>query len=1273
MKQKLIIAIMLIMQLQVFAQLTYKTTWVANTGGTWQTFTQMYMNGVGLSKAGLVAGVTTWDEGGRGLGLYNSSDGSVKNTEWNDRWAGTCVGINLNFVYTAVGDYIAKRPISNTKSIAKSIKIPNVPDYTCEPIAFSSDGFTTDYNRKKMGITGASANEAFVVVAVYVLNKVFVYDTNLTLLREINIDRPFYGTADDNGNVWVIQGADADNVCKIVEFNTSGVATGKEINGLSDPRSLQVNASGQLVVGDNGANQQVFFYDITAAPSLVKTFGQKGGITAGIPGEVKPDKFNGIVYAGTDSLNNLFVITNREGAIIRKFNPDGVQQWQKYGLAFVDMADADPRNENHIYSSEEKYVMDYSKQNGEEQTYFACILNADKYPEDARINQSLDGGVWIRYINGKKFMFVGNMYRDFIFIYRFNSETDGEIAIPCGAIARSFIQDITEWPAYQPKVGSFIWRDLNGNGKFDQNEYQSVPYQISMANVDDVGNIYLAEGFDYFECQGLDEIGNPVYTFENKVTNAFPAPFDNVKKVVYDNRRDVMYITGNSKTLSNNYNVGPTFAAYLNWSKGNRTPAWIKNYNFDYNGFAAKNDYFFVAYSYTLNDCGIDVFKTSDGTKVGTFGTQQLDEFGWIDIPWGLMAKQRANGEYLVFREDDWVAKTVIQRWNPYSADADNPTKPLNLKVVSKTATSVTVSYNRATDATGLSGYFIYANNVKNNALTVWDTVYTITGLQANTDYNITVAAADYAGNETLSDIIQVKTFDTDLTKPDQPSEIVASNINYTSFSLKWNTASDNIGTIGYNVFLDNQKIGYKLIEDTTFAFTNLITSHQYQIKLVAYDYAGNVSDTSEIVNVTTLTDVKAPSTPILYASSLKSSSEIALTWASSTDNVYVEYYNLYKNGNLLQENIPAHVYMGIPINGESFYNYKITGLQSDSVYNLSVKGFDNSGNDSEFSNTVTVKTDSVWGRLLEIEESDMSHMEHILAYGRYFEASGFVAGMMKQEGYVEWTVDVPTDTLYRFITHYGSMETFPFNMQIDVNGVKQASFTLYTLPSMVSWMVFEDDPSFVIVRLKAGTNLIRLSSFSQYAPNLDFVKIMITAPLVEVTSVTLDSTSLSLFVNGTYQLTATVLPENADIKGVKYSTSSNAVATVSKTGLITAKKAGTATITVTTNNGGKTATCVVTVTAPTAIASVTNSQVKVYPNPANSQLFVELPINMINKGAKVQLFNSLSALVKTTGLLNANQNPTVIINTSDLSNGIYYLRIISNNTQISEKIVISK
>jgi uncharacterized protein YjdB len=84
------------------------------------------------------------------------------------------------------------------------------------------------------------------------------------------------------------------------------------------------------------------------------------------------------------------------------------------------------------------------------------------------------------------------------------------------------------------------------------------------------------------------------------------------------------------------------------------------------------------------------------------------------------------------------------------------------------------------------------------------------------------------------------------------------------------------------------------------------------------------------------------------------------------------------------------------------------------------------------------------------------------------------------------------------------------------------------------------------------------------------------------VASVSLDKTTLTLTAGESATLTATVGPENADDKSVTWTSSAPDVATVDANGKVTAVKAGTATITVTTNDGGKTATCAVTVQAAT-------------------------------------------------------------------------------------------
>ena len=87
-----------------------------------------------------------------------------------------------------------------------------------------------------------------------------------------------------------------------------------------------------------------------------------------------------------------------------------------------------------------------------------------------------------------------------------------------------------------------------------------------------------------------------------------------------------------------------------------------------------------------------------------------------------------------------------------------------------------------------------------------------------------------------------------------------------------------------------------------------------------------------------------------------------------------------------------------------------------------------------------------------------------------------------------------------------------------------------------------------------------------------------IQSATVPVTGVKLNTETLELFTSNTATLTATVQPGNATNQNVTWSSSDGAVATVDANGNVTAVKEGTAAITVTTDDGNKTAVCTVTV-----------------------------------------------------------------------------------------------
>ncbi len=104
---------------------------------------------------------------------------------------------------------------------------------------------------------------------------------------------------------------------------------------------------------------------------------------------------------------------------------------------------------------------------------------------------------------------------------------------------------------------------------------------------------------------------------------------------------------------------------------------------------------------------------------------------------------------------------------------------------------------------------------------------------------------------------------------------------------------------------------------------------------------------------------------------------------------------------------------------------------------------------------------------------------------------------------------------------------------------------------------------------------------------NTGHEKIVVTygyvAP-VSVTGVSLDKSELSLNEGDKATLTATVTPSDATNQNVTWSSDNIDVATVSDAGVVTAIAVGTANITVTTEDGGYTATCAVTVSESSSV-----------------------------------------------------------------------------------------
>jgi len=162
--------------------------------------------------------------------------------------------------------------------------------------------------------------------------------------------------------------------------------------------------------------------------------------------------------------------------------------------------------------------------------------------------------------------------------------------------------------------------------------------------------------------------------------------------------------------------------------------------------------------------------------------------------------------------------------------------------------------------------------------------------------------------------------------------------------------------------------------------------------------------------------------------------------------------------------------------------------------------------------------------------------------------------------------------------------------------------------------------------------------------------------PTVDVTSVTLDASSLSLTEGDTQTLTATVLPTNATNKSLTWTSSDPSVAAVSR-GVVTAVKAGTATITARSANG-KTATAAVTVTpkepqrVPVTIVSLTPNPLALTEGTSGQLKAAVLPTNATDKTLTWTSSDPSVATVDANGTVTAVKAGTATV-TATASNGV--------------------
>lgn len=700
--------------------LDVQSSWIGNTygfgDGAW---TQIDITAITVAPDGTVYTNAPWDESGAEASVYKDGKvlGFAGGTHGWGNSGGNAIAINGRYVFIAtsvnnekgrlVGQGIwppaghrwfgiTRRERADPKHSAPFKPPVNATDPRAR-LAASFLMVNDVPGDASAEITGLAASDSTLYIANSARGRIEVFDAQ-SLLRKSTW--PAHDAAhlalDRDGTLWVLTDA-RSGTPHVAHYTASGQHLDDTLPLPDDTvaTDVAVDAQGRVLIADNGPRQQVLIFSRTNGRYQASgTLGERGGIFSGVAGRPGPRRFNGLTGVGADAHGNVYVASNgfgprydapgeTFGASLESYAPNGRQRWQVQGLLFVDGAWVDPARPDSVYTGNKRFELDLSKPAGRQWKYVGFLSNRFRYPQDPVFytDRWPPGLPIARRLKGRTFLFLTDMYADHLAIYRFDAAHDGETAIPAGFIAGDE-RAVAKVPD-APPGGDWIWRDANGNGRFDAEEFSVNSTGNLLAHgwgwwVDSNGDVWRArngQGIYRLRFGGLDRSGNPIYRYADMAAYPVPPPFSDVRRAIYEPATDSLYVTGYTPQAGVDARywkeAGRVLARYDKWSTGKPVQRYTIALPWQTGtqpGATVIGVTVEGAYVFAVEPVGtVHVYDKASGSEVGVIkpGPEVGRTSGFVDVANGVSAVRRSNGEYLVFVEEDARGKVMMYRWKP--------------------------------------------------------------------------------------------------------------------------------------------------------------------------------------------------------------------------------------------------------------------------------------------------------------------------------------------------------------------------------------------------------------------------------------------------------------------------------------------------------------------------------------------------------------------------------------------------------------------------------
>ena len=180
-----------------------------------------------------------------------------------------------------------------------------------------------------------------------------------------------------------------------------------------------------------------------------------------------------------------------------------------------------------------------------------------------------------------------------------------------------------------------------------------------------------------------------------------------------------------------------------------------------------------------------------------------------------------------------------------------------------------------------------------------------------------------------------------DTEAPSKPTNVTLSNTTLTSIDISWSPSSDNIGVTQYQVYV-NDILTKQTTTATSASITGLETNTTYSFKVIAKDLI-NKSEASNEVTGKTLADTTPPSVPTNVTITDITDSSFNVNWSASSDNNEVVGYDIFVDATFKATTTAT--------------TYAIIGLSTTTTYSITVLAKDKDDNKSAQSTAVDATT----------------------------------------------------------------------------------------------------------------------------------------------------------------------------------------------------------------------------------------------------------------------------------------------------------------------------